>query len=354
MTQSPSPEAGASGLAPTLTELLQHLLARRRRLVLLALGTAIAVAGTLMLRPRQFTAQASFMPVGRRQPTSLAGLAAQFGVALPASETAQSPAFMIAVLRSRPLQDSVLLSTYATAGGDSTATLLDVLDIEAGTPQERLAVGELKLAARTYLVADPKTGLVLLRVTMPSAELAAAVAASYLRHLDHFNRETRQSQAQAERRFTERRLAESRVELQRAEDALQRFLQANRGFRSSSELAFEEDRLRRELAVRQEVVRSLTQAYEQARIEEVRDTPLLSVVQPPDPPLQPDRRGLAVRTVLGALLGGVVSVVLSLLSLVLAALRRSRPQEYDAVVSALRAAGADVLRPWRLLRSPRA
>jgi uncharacterized protein involved in exopolysaccharide biosynthesis len=50
---------------------------------------------------------------------------------------------------------------------------------------------------------------------------------------------------------------------------------------------------------------TLTQAYEQARIDEVRNTPVITVVEPPESPVRPDSRRLvswlAVSLVVGVL-----------------------------------------------------
>jgi len=92
-------------------------------------------------------------------------------------------------------------------------------------------------------------------------------------------RDTRQSQAAAERGFTEERMAEAQEELRAAENELQRFLQNNRQFQNSPELVFQHDRLQRRVAMRQQVYTSLVQSYEQARIDEVPNTPVITVVE---------------------------------------------------------------------------
>jgi uncharacterized protein involved in exopolysaccharide biosynthesis len=88
------------------------------------------------------------------------------------------------------------------------------------------------------------------------------------------------------------------------------------------------------------VYTSLAQAYEQAKIEEVRDTPVLSIVVPPSLPAKGDSRDLAKRgivlTVFFAVLGGLVSLV------------RDYTQEHgtDPAMLELRSA-------WQALRRPR-
>jgi uncharacterized protein involved in exopolysaccharide biosynthesis len=108
--------------------------------------------------------------------------------------------------------------------------------------------------------------------------------------------------------FTEKRLADARSALRAAEDELQRFLQSNRRLDFPT-LAFERERLEREMTLREDVVRSLAQRYEEARIREVRDTPVLTIIEQPRLAAQPDERHRAVVL----LVGSAASLLLGLL-----------------------------------------
>jgi uncharacterized protein involved in exopolysaccharide biosynthesis len=103
----------------------------------------------------------------------------------------------------------------------------------------------------------------------------------------------------------EARLAEARTELVDAENRLATFLERNRRYQDSPELTFEAARLQRQVDLQQQVYASLAQAYEKARIDEVRNTPVLSVVDSPD--VLPGGRGLVRRALLGALLGAALA-----------------------------------------------
>ncbi len=45
---------------------------------------------------------------------------------------------------------------------------------------------------------------------------------------------------------------------------------------------FEHDRLERPVSMRQELVTAMAQAYEQARVDEVRNTPVITVIDQPE------------------------------------------------------------------------
>jgi uncharacterized protein involved in exopolysaccharide biosynthesis len=140
--------------------------------------------------------------------------------------------------------------------------------------------------------------------------VSLAIAGRLLDGLNHFNRITRQSQAREERRFTEARLADAQASLRAAEDALQRFLEGNRQFSASAALKFQQDRLQREVQLQQQVVTSLAQQYEENRIREVRDTPVITVIDPPVLAARPDARLRGLILVLGTMAAFGISVMI--------------------------------------------
>ncbi|HZA49895.1 MAG TPA: hypothetical protein VE549_04090, partial [Myxococcaceae bacterium] len=128
--------------------------------------------------------------------------------------------------------------------------------------------------------------------------------------LGEFNVARRQTQARAEREFVQAQLADARDSLRIAEDEWRRFLEVNRSYRDSPRLAFEASRLERQVTLRQSLVTTLSTAYAQATIDEVRDTPVFTIIDAPE--------GSAVRelpwvrnTLLGAIVGFAVAVFIA-------------------------------------------
>ena len=102
---------------------------------------------------------------------------------------------------------------------------------------------------------------------------------------------------------------------------MQDFMQANRQWDNSPDLQFQHDRLQRDITLRQQVYTTLVQSFEQARIAEVRDTPVITVLQEPFFPPPDDDRLLLVGA-LGVVLGGLAGIVLAF---VVEAVRRPAP-----------------------------
>lgn len=323
------PEVSAGG-APRATAVVEHgdrdgpveasrehvaavvdVLARRWRLVVMcsfALGAALA--GRALLRPRQYTSRFAFVPQSGQGGAGLSGLAAQFGITVP-SEQAQSPAFYVALLHSDALLQKAVETLYAAAGAAGApprGSLVQLLRVKAPSDRQRLDAAVRALDSRLRADVQLRSGVVEVAVEMPSAELARQVGARLLDLIDDFNQRQRVTQASAQRRFTQARLDAVARELAESESRLERFLSENREFQNSPGLTLAQDRLRRNVDLRQGVYTTLAQALEKAKIDEVRDTPVINVVDPPTLPARGNGRGVFAAALLGMVLGAVLGV----------------------------------------------
>ena len=315
----------------------------------LALFTLVVVL--TLLRPRTYTVASSFTPQSERMPSNLAGIAAQFGVALPAADAGANPDFYIELLESRRILSETIEAqyTFPTDTGEVSGTLVEVLGVEAETEAEREEMTLRKFRGMLEAELDRPSGVVTFEVESENPHLSAQIAQRLLDLLNRFNLETRQSQAAAERRFTEVRLAEAKEELLGVENRLQSFLEVNRDIGTSPLLRFRQDRLEREVDIRQAVVTALAQNYEQARIDEVRDIPVITVVEAPKPPALPDRRMLLLRGLLALVAGALIGALIAFFLAFVRASRTDTADELDEFRRLKRAAAHDIRRPWRLL-----
>lgn len=299
---------------------LASVLLRHRWLVLgLPAAFLFLVGSCTLVQPRTFTSTGAFVPqtgTGSSQLGRLAGVASQFGVSVPAAEPGQSPEFYAELLRSRQLLESAVTTDYSVpgAGNDSawSADLVARLEVDESSRERAIAEAVDRLDDRLSVQTGVETGLVEFSITMPSSGLARAVSERLLELVNDFNIQVRQSQAQREVDFVRGRLAEARTELQAAEDDLERFLENNRRFENSPPLRFKHQRLQRRVDLRQHVVTSLSQSLEEAQIEAVRSTPVISVVSEPTRPARPDPRNLVRNGLLALFLGLIVAVGLAL------------------------------------------
>jgi uncharacterized protein involved in exopolysaccharide biosynthesis len=304
--RSGSPGAdGRFSVVGALNVVLQHW----RFIARCSVASAVVVVAVVLLLPLEYTSLSSFTPQARRGTQSITSLAAQFGLSVPGADPAQSPAFYSDLIDSREIMSRVADTRYydPTIGADSV-TLLQVYGNDAATAplQREAAIKKL----RKLITSDVslKTGVVELRVVTRHAALSQQINLRILDLVNEFNLRQRQSQARLERQFIEGRLAEVRQELRDAEDRLQTFLQDNRDYRNSPNLTFAHDRLQRDVTMRQDIVTSMAQAYEQAKIEEIRDSPVITVIEEPIVPVIHDPRGAILKGILSLIAGFLVAV----------------------------------------------
>lgn len=325
---------------------------RRRRLVV-AWGAALftMVVVSALIRPRVYTAGASFIPSVVPQGAGLSGLAAQIGLSLPTGEASESPDFYANLVRSRGVLGTVVNErfSYRTVSGTVNSTLLDVLEITAVDSLRRRELGIRALGNMIAATVDKRTGVVKVSATSRHPALSELLVERIIGEVNRFNLERRQLRAKAERVFTEHRLDEVRVELRASEDSLAGFLTRNRDYRNSPLLVFQAQRLERNVQMRQQVYTTLSQAFEQAKLEAIRDTPVITVVEYPEVPAGPDPRGLIRRgflsLVAGLILGMLVAVILDKLGQA----GDQQPKAYEEFARLGRQTWQDLLRPWRFL-----
>lgn len=347
---------------------LANILLRYRRVVagLAVIAAFLVVAVTLVL-PRTYTAESSFLPQTTEGDLSrLAGLAAQFGFGVSAGRGGEVPQFYVDLLRSRELLEATVKTPYEAgpndalgdgdqehdAEGEVSVSLVDYYGFTDRSRDEALDRAVERLREDLRIRVRSETGLVELAVSTRSPELSYQVASHMLDLVSAFNMERRQSQAAAERTFIQERLGETEKELRAAENSLKAFLQQNRRYENSPDLRFEFERLQRRVELRQRVYGSLAESLEQARIEEVRNTPVITVVDAPRVPPRPDRRWLALKGTIGLLLGGLVGIFWAFGREFLTAAREEEPDDFAELQRLKSEAREDVRILWRKVRRP--
>lgn len=310
---------------------LDHLTA----FVAVPVCAAVLVVAVTLLIPASYTSEAIFTPQGSEIASGgqLAQLAAQFGVSIPTSTQGQSPEFYRALLTLHPLLEQTVETRFDPRNvedGDAhpAGTLVEIYEIEGDTRPERVEKAVKSLRDRISASVDPETGVVRFSVETRWAALSEGIARRLLELVHRFDVETRQTQAAAERRFLDSRLSDARSALTATEDSLQRFLEKNRSYEQSPALRFIHNRFQRRVTLHQQIVSSLSEALEQAKIQEVRDTPVVTVVQEPTLPANPDRQWLAVKALLAALLAGMAVVLWIFGRSFFDAMRREYPDEF--------------------------
>lgn len=295
---------------------LATMLMRHRRLITAFALVSAVVAGSLsLLSTRQYVASATFQPVAPKSTQSiLSQLGPQIGLALGGG-SANSPDYYANLLQSKELLRGVAQSTYQLAGPPAfTGDLFKYFQVDDPDQSRRMLLGIRAVSKTLSVRTDRTTGLVSLDISTESAELSAAVAARFLELVNESNLKRQQSQAHAERGFFEERLEAQRRELGAAEESLAAFQTRNRTYENSPELRAQFGRLERQVSLQQQMFLSLSQYYELAKVDELRDTPAIAIIQHPEGFVEPKARGTVLKAalalILGAGLGGFLAFLL--------------------------------------------
>ena len=303
---------------PSLVGVANIVIEKWRMLFGWALTCGLLAAGLAFFIEPSYVSSAAFVPQASGDASKaggLAGLAGQLGVAIPSANQTQSPEFYVRLLRSRVLLESIARDSFVVAGGDRVPRpFAELFRIRANSSEQQLdrSVEKLRRIVTPSLV--KLTGIVEVKVASPWPEVSQKIVADLLVGVDRFNVELRRAQANAERVFVEKRLTIARDSLRQAENRLQQFLVLNRQVSNSPGLTFERERLQRELSMSEQVFTTLTQSYEEVRLREVRDTPVISVLESPARASEPSSRYRVVIVLAAMFLGAFAALCLTLVS----------------------------------------
>jgi uncharacterized protein involved in exopolysaccharide biosynthesis len=340
--EDPSEEVTLVGLA---TALLRH----RRLIASLPLVGLVLFAAVAFVLPRPYTATTSFLPEGATdQSAGIADLAAQFGFDFSVPQDEQSPQFYAHLLQTHDLLGKTVETRYDFATGlDEDADrkagdLVELYGLRWGSRAEKVDEAIERLSEDLRVRVGDESGVVSMEVTMPWAELAREVSARMLDLVSEYNLQTRMSRASQERQFIEGRLREVEADLTAAEDSLEEFLRRNRRYDQSPDLRFTYDRLYRRVQLQQQVYASLAESYENSKIEEVRDTPVFTIVEPPTAPARADSRSVIGWGLGGLSLGLVLALILTFLREFAKRAEESSPDDFRQYVELRREAETEV------------
>lgn len=289
------------------------ILLRRRRFVLgLPLAAGVLAVVLSLASSRYYEASASFVPQDQATPAGgLGQLAAQFGVA-SSRTTTNSPQFYADLLVSKEILREVLLTRYQVSGSVRLdGNLLTYFGVSPDSGDWSVGRGLPKLDKAIDVTTNRATGIVTFTVMTKSPELSTRIARRLLDLLNDYNLRRRQSQARAEREFVQQRLEEARRELTGAEDAVAAFYRRNRRYQDAPELEAEEARLQRRVTIQQQLFMTLTQSFETSKIEEVRNTPVVTVIARPEGFAEKKRRGTIGKAAAAATIGLFAAVLVA-------------------------------------------
>lgn len=321
MTPSTQRDGTTGAVHLAFADWLAGVLLRWRVVAWTLVATFIAAgAAVLVINPR-WEAEASFLVngagAGKGTAGGLAGLAGQLGIG-GMGDASESPAFYKELLESRELLTRLLLSKFPDPRSSSprdSAQLIDLLNIRQREPRDRMERAVKKLRKRLTVETNVKTPLVRLYAVTQWPELSARVDNRAMDFVNLFNREQRTSRARAKRMYLQERIDSVGNQLRLAESRRRDFVSGNRKMDFSPTLQLNDENLKHSVDVTRDNYQSLQKQYDDARMDELNDAPLITVVDSAVPPARPTwpRFGWVVA---GCLIVGIIVGVMIAGSLV--------------------------------------
>ncbi len=243
------------------------------------------------------------------------GLAAQFGINMASgSQGGEHKWAYPAIIKSRTVARKVLRNKFDTNEFGKNKSLTQILTF--GNEKQLYQMDTLETMAvdifleEVNVSEDMNTGIYTLSVNSSEPKLAYEINKALINELEVFQKEYNKSQRSDARKFIEERINETKLELQKIEDKLKNFLDRNRRIENSPALQLEQQRLSREVTVLTGVFTTLRQQLETTKIEEVKESNYVIIIDPPEKPLirsKPSKkRILFIYIIFGLIIGIVV------------------------------------------------
>jgi len=269
---------------------LFRLLLRRKAVVagFAAFFLLCAVAYVLIASP-MYTAHTTILPTQEIESSPQLGnfqnLASQFG--LLSLQSGNLSDIFPAVLQSEALIVPLLDSTFSETGGDRGKPLIQYLNIEEDDPYRARRRGYETLLENISVSVDERSRLITLSVTMAEPWLAARLANVMAKKLNDFTIDYKTSDAEKFREFLEEQVRQKKEAYDEILNELASFKQENLNYLESPELNKQFQMLELERQARLSILIQAREQYELARIQEVKDTPTIKVLDTAEIPVEP-------------------------------------------------------------------
>ena len=257
---------------------------RKKFLIVNLIVLILAVAYLLFISKPYFESTITILPeYGSKSNmlSQLSGLASIAGVNV--GEAAPTEIYQN-IITSESVIAPVIYAKYKTEEFPDSVNLIQYFEVESfgKNPEIQKRENFLKLykkltESKISADVDRMTKILNVTVTMPEAQLSADVANNLVKSLDRYIRTQRKSNATEQSFYLEKRTQQIKDSLNIAENMLKNFREDNRITSQSPNLLLEQSRLMRNVEILQTVYVELTKQLEIAKIDEIKDAPVLNV-----------------------------------------------------------------------------
>ena len=246
------------------------------------------------------------------------GIAAQFGINLSGSSN-ENKWLYLDLINSKDIAKSLINRKFDSRKFGSQQNLLNILTENQSKhdfDNKRLESHALQKFHENLLTVseDIKTSIFSVSISTFEPELARDINLALIEELNFHQKKLNKKKADETRAFIEGRINDTEKELVKAEESLKNFKDRNRRIENSPLLQLEQQRIAREVTVLTGVFTTLKQQLETTKIEQVKDSEYVVVLDSPQVPLyrsKPKKKIMVVITFLfGIFLGVLIGLIL--------------------------------------------
>ncbi len=301
----------------SILDFLIIVLKRLNILIYIVFIVTIGMFLYLLLFADEIYESSSKIKSSKASQNQIMGIASQFGFNVPTNDP-EEVWISLDVLRSRNLARKMLSYKFNSKLYGQDRTLFEILtydlnknDFDKST-LESLAIDRFQ----SIFVASENisSSIYTLRVRTGEASLSMNINKQIINELENNQRQYVKIKSTKTKQFIQERILETEKILRNAEEDLKKFRTRNRRIENSPSLLLEQQRLTREVAVLIGVFTTLKQQLENAKIDEVKESEYLIIIEDPEIPrdrVSPKKKNLMLMAFIsGIALGMIVSVLL--------------------------------------------
>ena len=215
------------------------------------------------------------------------GLAAQFGLSM--SNASETKWVYPEIIRSRTLAKAMLKRKFDTNKFGRQKSLLQILTYGNNKPTSVDGTLEIKgvnsFLKSVHVSEDLKTGIITLKINSFEQVLSYELNRSLLQELDAHQNKYNKAKTSEAKLFIQERIRDVETELKTAEENLKVFMDRNRRIENSPALLLQQQRHGREVEVLTGVFTTLKQQLETTKIEEVKKSDYVIILDEPEIPI---------------------------------------------------------------------
>lgn len=274
--------------------------------------TTIATVIAFLIPP-EYESVATILPgkSGSSSGVGLSQLAALAGISVSEGRDMLDADVYPALLNSESILREVLLQRYWVAESSDSLNLIKYWQYCKDEEQWNYEMALKNLRTELSVEMERKTNIITISIMTKEAQLSSAIVSKVISTLDDFLKTKKMSYAGEQRKFIEQRLSEIEKDLAGSEERLKKFRESNRVI-LSPDLLLQQERLSRDVQLNTTIFIEMKRQYELARIEEVKDIPIITLIDAPSAHVIKAKPRKLFYLITGLMLGAFSTVVMSI------------------------------------------